>query len=251
MKSFAQELTSLTGPDELPATMALSTGKAAGAVRAHPSLLGYAPLPSPAHLMRPRPAHGPGGTFGGQTLINIGCAPSTSPSQPPTARGPVCQARRAADDVGPRQLRADAEQPRRRPEECVARPPAHPPARPPARPARCPPAVGLPAGSQTAASRAIQPLLFVSPGRRLCLTGAPAAVAVPAGIPSKLKGTFEYFVSPYELDVTKVSANFVLTSLQKKVVENVGYLAPAAVLLFGTYGYATEYKRQEDMHHRF
>ena len=121
-------------------------------------------------------------------------------------------------------------------------------------------------------------------------TTAAHALKPPAGsgVPSKLKGCFEYYVSPYELDVTKVTSSFVLTSLQKKVTENALYLAPAAGLLvsrepaaappaccglppppprslpcfarntlpgpaaqFGTYGYATEFKRQEDMHHRY
>ena len=132
----------------------------------------------------------------------------------------------------------------------------------------------------------------------------PVAVRSSA-VPSKLKGTFEYFVSPYELNVLQgfVSPTYFFNGMARKVVENVGYLGPgvallvrnpgivvllflcmscpdaplpccsvspllplvirprrwqciaellmAPVLQFGTYGYATEFKRAEDMHHRY
>ena len=40
-------------------------------------------------------------------------------------------------------------------------------------------------------------------------------------------------------------------ALKKEVMEKVPWIAPAAGTLYGCVWYAQDYKRKEDMHHRF
>ena len=42
-----------------------------------------------------------------------------------------------------------------------------------------------------------------------------------------------------------------LGALKKEVMEKVPWIAPAAGTLYGCVWYAQDYKRKEDMHHRF
>ena len=107
----------------------------------------------------------------------------------------------------------------------------------------------------------------------------------PKSVPSKLNGTFEYFTSPYQpcvsipfrsflwqpqLWVSRVlrangdelpsryeqrvitwTPHYVMNAAKKEVLEKVPWLAPAAAVLFGTFWFAQDFKRNEDLHHRF
>ena len=75
--------------------------------------------------------------------------------------------------------------------------------------------------------------------------------AHPKQVPSKLNGTFEYFTSPYEQRVITWTPQYIIGALKKEVMEKVPWIAPAAGTLYGCVWYAQDYKRKEDMHHRF
>ena len=45
--------------------------------------------------------------------------------------------------------------------------------------------------------------------------------------------------------------SYVMGALKKEVMEKVPWIAPAAATLYGCVWYAQDYKRKEDMHHRF
>ena len=75
--------------------------------------------------------------------------------------------------------------------------------------------------------------------------------APPKMVPSKLNGTFEYFLSPYEQKVITWTPGYVMNAAKKEVLEKVPWIGPAAASLFGIFWYAQDFKRQEDMHHRF
>ena len=48
-----------------------------------------------------------------------------------------------------------------------------------------------------------------------------------------------------------LTAGFFMNAAKKEVLEKVPWIGPAAASLFGIFWYAQDYKRQEDMHHRF
>ena len=75
--------------------------------------------------------------------------------------------------------------------------------------------------------------------------------APPKQVPSKLNGCFEYFTSPYEQKVITWTPSYVMGALKKEVMEKVPWIAPAAATLYGCVWYAQDFKRKEDMHHRF
>eukprot|EP01047_Picozoa_sp_COSAG01_P014199 COSAG01_NODE_687_length_14245_cov_40.399548_3_plen_71_part_00 len=70
-------------------------------------------------------------------------------------------------------------------------------------------------------------------------------------MPSKLNGTFEYFTSPYEQHIFTWTPTYVVNAAKKEVLEKVPWLAPAAFALFGSFYYAQNFKRMEDLHHRY
>lgn len=53
------------------------------------------------------------------------------------------------------------------------------------------------------------------------------------------------------VDCVRRTPSYVMGALKKEVMEKVPWIAPAAATLYGCVWYAQDYKRKEDMHHRF
>ena len=51
--------------------------------------------------------------------------------------------------------------------------------------------------------------------------------------------------------VARRTPSYVMGALKKEVMEKVPWIAPAAGTLYGCVWYAQDFKRKEDLHHRF
>ena len=52
-------------------------------------------------------------------------------------------------------------------------------------------------------------------------------------------------------DRMRRTPSYVMGALKKEVMEKVPWIAPAAATLYGCVWYAQDFKRKEDLHHRF